>query len=199
MKIDFKTTAHQDEMASKLVSLAALQQFQAIGAGHHKIHRNDGWLPGAEHFFEGGAIVQSHDRKAKTLTVRLQFEGKRPVKLDRLARSTSDLYAIIGKLREKGVGFRCLDNQIDTTTKHGKLLLGVLAIIAEFEADIRHERQMEGIAKAKANGIKFGRQARLSPDDIAQMKARRKKGALIKDLQRDYKLSKAHVYRLLAA
>jgi DNA invertase Pin-like site-specific DNA recombinase len=74
-----------------------------------------------------------------------------------------------------------------------------IQVAAEFEADIRHERQMEGIAKAKANGVKFGRQARLSPDDIAQMKARRKKGALIKDLQRDYKLSKAHVYRLLAA
>ena len=118
-------------------------------------------------------------------------------KLDRLARSTSDLYGIIGKLKEKGVGFRCLDNQIDTTTKHGKLLLGVLAIIAEFETDIRHERQMEGIAKARANGVKFGRQARLTSDQVAEMKARRKKGALIKDLQRDYKLSKAHIYRLL--
>lgn len=120
-------------------------------------------------------------------------------KLDRLARSTSDLYAIVGKLKDKGVGFRCLDNkELDTTTKHGKLLLGILAIIAEFETDIRHERQMEGIAKAKANGVAFGRQPKLSEDKIAELRRRRAQGELIKDLMASYKLSKASVYRALA-
>jgi DNA invertase Pin-like site-specific DNA recombinase len=121
-------------------------------------------------------------------------------KLDRLARSTIDLYAILGRLREKGADFRCLDNpELDTTTKHGKLLVGILSLIAEFEVDIKKERQLDGIAMAKERGVKFGRQPTVTEEDIRQMKSRRKQGALIRELQVDYKLSKAHVYRLLAA
>lgn len=120
-------------------------------------------------------------------------------KLDRLARSTMDFYAIAGRLKDKGVGFRCLDNlQLDTTTKVGKLTMGLLALIAEFETSIRKERQLEGIAKAKENGVAFGRQAKLNDDQVAELRKRRKAGDLIKDLMRDYKLSKASVYRLLA-
>jgi DNA invertase Pin-like site-specific DNA recombinase len=119
-------------------------------------------------------------------------------KLDRLARSTSDLYAIIGKLKEKGVGFRCLDNRdLDTTTKSGKLLLGMLALIAEFEADIRKERQLEGIAKAKDRGVTFGRQPKLTEEQVDELRQRRKNGDLIRDLMAAYDLSKASVYRML--
>jgi DNA invertase Pin-like site-specific DNA recombinase len=119
-------------------------------------------------------------------------------KLDRLARSTGDLYAILGRLKEKGVGFRCLDNsEIDTTTKHGKLLLGVLALIADFESDIRHERQMEGIAKAKERGVAFGRQPKLSAAQISELRRRRGEGAERRDLMKAYGISKASFYRLL--
>lgn len=119
-------------------------------------------------------------------------------KLDRLARSTSDFYAIAGRLRDKGVGFRCLDNpDLDTTSKSGKLLLGILALIAEFEADIRRERQMEGIAKAKQRGVAFGRQPRLSDAQVDEMRGRRKDGELIRVLMESYGLSKSSVYRHL--
>ena len=74
-------------------------------------------------------------------------------KLDRLARSTADLYRMVTELGDKGVAFKVLDDPlVDTTSRTGKLVMGVLALIAEFEADIRKERQMEGIAKAKARG-----------------------------------------------
>ena len=77
-------------------------------------------------------------------------------KIDRLARSTSDLYRIISQLADKGVAFRVLDDpSIDTTSRTGKLVMGILALIAEFENDIRRERQMDGIAKAKERGIRF--------------------------------------------
>lgn len=119
-------------------------------------------------------------------------------KLDRLARSTEDLYATTRKLKDKGVGFRCVDTpELDTTTKSGKVLLGVLALIAEFEADIRHERQMEGIAKAKERGVAFGRQPKLTEEQVAELRQRRKDGELIKDLMSAYRLSKASVYRML--
>jgi DNA invertase Pin-like site-specific DNA recombinase len=70
-------------------------------------------------------------------------------KIDRLARSTSDLYRIVSELAEKGASFRVVDDpSIDTTSRTGKLM-GILALIAEFENDIRRVRQMDGIAKAK--------------------------------------------------
>jgi DNA invertase Pin-like site-specific DNA recombinase len=79
-------------------------------------------------------------------------------KIDRLARSTSDLYRIVSRLAEKGVEFRVIDDPaIDTSSRTGKLVMGILALIAEFENDIRHERQMDGIAKARDRGIRFGR------------------------------------------
>ena len=83
-------------------------------------------------------------------------------KIDRLARSTSDLYRIISELAEKGVSFRVVDDpSIDTSSRTGKLVLGILALIAEFENDIRRERQMDGIAKAHDRGVRFGRKPRL--------------------------------------
>jgi DNA invertase Pin-like site-specific DNA recombinase len=84
-------------------------------------------------------------------------------KIDRLARSTSDLYRIIATLADEGVSFRVIDDpSIDTTSRTGKLVMGILALIAEFENDIRRERQMDGIAKAKERGVRFGRKPLLS-------------------------------------
>lgn len=121
-------------------------------------------------------------------------------KLDRLARSTSDFYAILARLKDKSVGFRCLDNpELDTTSKHGKLMVGVLALIAEFESDIRKERQLEGIAKAKERGVAFGRQRVLSDKQVSELKTRRESGELIRDLMAAYGLSKASIYRILGA
>ena len=71
-------------------------------------------------------------------------------KMDRLARSTSDLYRVVPLLVEKGVSFKVIDDpSIDTSSRTGKLVMGILALIAEFENDIRRERQMDGIARAK--------------------------------------------------
>ncbi|AEJ01323.1 Resolvase domain-containing protein [Nitrosomonas sp. Is79A3] len=118
-------------------------------------------------------------------------------KLDRLARSTVDLHNILKQLNHKGVGFRVIDQSIDTTSPTGKLLFGILASIAEFETELRKERQMEGIKKAKENGIAFGRKSKLKDKQVEEMQQKRSEGILIKDLMATYKLSKASVYRLL--
>jgi DNA invertase Pin-like site-specific DNA recombinase len=118
-------------------------------------------------------------------------------KLDRLAHSTLDLHQIIDGLNKKQVGFKVLDQSIDTTTKEGKLMFSILASIAEFETELRKERQMEGIAKAKSKGIQFGRRAKLTDDQVVEMRQKRKDGFLIKELMAEYELSKASVYRLL--
>lgn len=79
-------------------------------------------------------------------------------RIDRLARSVTDLHRIVDRLRSKGVGFKALQSgDLDTTTSSGKLFLTILGGFAEFEAQIRRERQQEGIEKAKAAGRYRGR------------------------------------------
>jgi DNA invertase Pin-like site-specific DNA recombinase len=120
-------------------------------------------------------------------------------KIDRLARSTSDLYRIISELTEKGVAFEVVDDlSIDTTSRTGKLVMGILALIAEFENDIRRERQMDGIAKAKERGVHFGRKPELTAEKVAKIRALRKKGTTVPDIIRRVGLSKATIYRALA-
>ena len=120
-------------------------------------------------------------------------------KLDRLARSTSDLYRIISDLTAKGVAFRVLDDpSIDTTSRTGKLIMGILALIAEFENDIRRERQQDGINKAKAEGVRFGRKPELTPEVVAQIRALRAEGTTVPEIMRQTGLGKTSIYRALA-
>ncbi len=119
-------------------------------------------------------------------------------KLDRLARSTFHLTQIAEELKQKDVDLIVLDQNIDSSTPTGKLLFNVLASIAEFETEIRKERQMEGIAKAKEKGVQFGRKAKLQQDEINEMKRERDLGVKVADLMSKYSLSKASVYRMLA-
>ncbi len=120
-------------------------------------------------------------------------------KIDRIARSASDFHAIISQLTEKGVGFKALDDaEADTTSRSGKLLLGILALIAEFENDIRRERQMDGIAKAKANGVKFGRKRQVTDEVASSIAKMRDDGITVPEIMAKTGLSKASVYRALA-
>jgi len=119
-------------------------------------------------------------------------------KLDRLARSTLDLTVIADDLENRGIDLVVLDQAIDTSTPTGKLLFNMLGSIAEFENAIRKERQVDGIARAKEIGVKFGAKAKLSPEQVDEMKKKRIDGVLIKELMNEYNLSKASVYRLLA-
>ncbi len=118
-------------------------------------------------------------------------------KLDRLARSTFHLTQIAEELRTLGVELIVIDQNIDTSTPTGKLLFNMLGSIAEFETAIRRERQLEGISKAKENGVKFGAKAKLNPRQISQLQLDRKDGILIKDLVTKYNLSKDSIYRML--
>ena len=73
----------------------------------------------------------------------------------------------------------------------------MLATIAQFETEIRAERQMDGIKKAKANGIVFGRVKTLTSDQVIELKSKRQSGILIKDLMAEYKLSQKSIYNYL--
>src|SRR6476620_4102610 len=102
------------------------------------------------------------------------------------------------KLAEKGVAFKVTDDPtIDTTSRTGKLVMGILALIAEFENDIRRERQQDGINKAKAEGVRFGPKPLLTLEVVQKIKELRSDGATVAELMRRTKLSKASVYRAL--
>lgn len=116
-------------------------------------------------------------------------------RLDRLARSGSDLQNIVTRLNAKGVGFRCLQQgAVDTTTGMGKLVLGILGAVAEFEADIRRERQMEGIAKAKDAGVYRGRKPSV---DVSAVQALRAAGKGPAQIAKELGIGRTSVYRAL--
>jgi DNA invertase Pin-like site-specific DNA recombinase len=119
-------------------------------------------------------------------------------KIDRLARSTSDLYRIVSELAEKGFSFKVVDDpSIDTTSRTGKLVMGILALIAEFENDIRRERQMDGIAKAKDRGVKFGRKRELTGERVKEIRALREAGETVPAITKRTGFIKTSVYRAL--
>lgn len=121
-------------------------------------------------------------------------------RIDRLARSAEDLLRIARELEEKQVTLRVLDQSIDTKDAAGRAFLGMLAVFAEFETNIRKERQMDGIAKAKAKGTKFGRKAALTPEMIATIKKlREQQNKTVPQIIAETGLSKASVYRALSA
>lgn len=120
-------------------------------------------------------------------------------KIDRLARSTADLYRIVSQLADKGAEFKVIDDPlIDTTSRTGKLVMGILALIAEFENDIRRERQMDGIKKARERGVKFGRKSLLTDDTVGEIKNLRDAGTTVPEIIRRTGLSKASIYRALS-
>jgi len=117
-------------------------------------------------------------------------------KLDRFARSARDLHNLLGDLDQKGVGFRCLDQAIDTTSSTGRLTLSILGAVSEFELAIRSERQREGIAAAQAKGTYQKRQSQIDFVELRKLKARGLKPGEIAPIM---KISRASVYRALAA
>lgn len=119
-------------------------------------------------------------------------------KLDRLARSTFHLTQIADRLKEKKVELLVIDQALDTRTSTGRLLFNMLGAIAEFETEIRKERQRDGISKAKEQGVKFGAKPKLTPQSLEQLKEDRVSGLLITDLMTKYRISKTSVYRALA-
>ncbi|CAH2394520.1 Recombinase [Mesorhizobium ventifaucium] len=128
-------------------------------------------------------------RKGDTLVV---------TKVDRLARSAAHLHQIVEDLDKRGVGFRVLnDPSLDTTKPHGKLMFGVLASIAEFETALRKERQMEGIAKAKARGDHLGRPKTVTQEIEQRVRDMRAEGASLRAIAAAVGYSTATVQSVL--
>ena len=120
-------------------------------------------------------------------------------RLDRLARSTRDLLNVLGALADKGAMFRSLaDPWADTTTPHGRLMLTVLAGLAEFERELIRARTGEGRARAKAEGRKMGRPYKLTPHQQREARQRRDEGESLSAIARSYNVPHATISRVCA-
>src|SRR3974390_2999810 len=115
-------------------------------------------------------------------------------RIDRLARSIGDLQHIVRTVRARGASLKATEQPIDTSTAAGKCFLDMLGVFAEFETNLRRERQLEGIAKAKAAGVYKGRPPSIEASRVRELKCQ---GMRPSDIAKALKIGRASVYRIL--
>jgi DNA invertase Pin-like site-specific DNA recombinase len=118
-------------------------------------------------------------------------------RLDRLARSMDDLSGIVRELQEKGVALKATEQPVDTSNAAGKAFFQMLGVFAEFETNLRRERQMEGIAKAKAAGVYKGRKPSIDVDEVRRL--RKDEGMGATEIAKHLGIARTSVYRVLQA
>src|SRR5262249_45373323 len=132
------------------------------------------------------ALLLEFLRRGDTLVV---------TRVDRLARSIKDLQDIVHLLKERGVTLRATEQPINTQSASGKAFLDMLGVFAELETNLRRERQLEGIAAAKARGVYRGRKPSIDPTEIHRLRTEEHLGATA--IARRLGIGRASVYRAL--
>ena len=117
-------------------------------------------------------------------------------RLDRLGRNAMDVRATVEKLESENVRVHCLAlGGVDLTSAAGKMTMGVINAVAEFERDLLIERTQAGLKRAKAEGKTLGRPTALSPEQHDEIKARRSQGASLGVLAKQFQVSRAAIQR----
>ncbi len=150
----------------------------------------------------GCGMVRQEQRSGTTLAGRpelnniLDFihKGETLVvtRIDRLARSMQDLQTIVARLKEKGAHLAATEQPVDTSTAAGKAFFDMLGVFAEFETNLRRERQAEGIKAAKGKGVYRGRKPKI---DMVAISERLADGATPTEIAREMGVSRGTVYK----
>jgi DNA invertase Pin-like site-specific DNA recombinase len=120
-------------------------------------------------------------------------------RIDRLARSTFDLFAIVKQIVDAGAQFRSLaEPWADTGTSTGRLMIAVLGGLADVERDLIRTRTAEGRSRAQKRGQHMGRSPKLTPQQQKEARRRRAEGATLAELARSYGVGKSTISRLTA-
>jgi DNA invertase Pin-like site-specific DNA recombinase len=143
-----------------------------------------------------GASTEGREELATLLQFLREGDVLVITRIDRLARNMRDLQNIVHDLKQRGVALKATEQPIDTSTAAGKCFLDMLGVFAEFETNLRRERQLEGVARAKANGIYAGR-GRPASVDVAQVRALKAQGMGTSKIARELGIGRASVYRAL--
>ncbi len=148
---------------------------------------------------KSGTTTKGRDQLDTVLKMVDQGEKLVVWKLDRLARNMKDLSDIMETLRDKGASLEILDQKIDTSTASGKAFLQMLGVFAEFETNLRKERQTAGIQRAKAQGVYKGRKPTLNSQQRSEIRSKRSNGMNPTQLSKAYGVSRATIYNVLKA
>lgn len=156
-------------------------------------------LKDCDKVFEEHASGIDANRPALAECLRYLREGDVLVitRIDRLARSSLHLCVIAEKLQREHIDLVVLDQAIDTTTTTGRLLFNMLGAIAQFETEIRAERQREGIRKAKERGVYCGASKKLTPADVETIAREWGSGVSRAALARRYHVDPVTIWRYL--
>lgn len=147
-------------------------------------------------FEEKRSGVKRTGREQLELALKVLTEGDTLVvtRLDRLGRSLRDLANIAHEIEASGAHLRVVEQSVDTGTSAGRAFFGMLAVFAQFETDVRRERQAEGIARAKKAGVYTGGKARIDRNEVARLTADGRGPAAV---ARALGVSRMSVYRIL--
>lgn len=153
----------------------------------------------------GCGMVRQEQRSGATLEGRSELKtildfihpGETLVvtRIDRLARSMHDLQTIVTKLKEKGAHLAATEQPVDTSTAAGKAFFDMLGVFAEFETNLRRERQAEGIKAAKRRGVYRGRPPKI---DSTAIQTKLGAGLSPTDIAREMGISRGTVYKAKA-
>ena len=152
---------------------------------------------GVEKIFEekvSGTSTQGRDKLRECLDFVREGDELVITRIDRLARSVLDLQLIIKELTDKGVSLTATEQPISTKDATSKCFLDMLGVFAELETNLRKERQLEGIAKAKEKGVYKGGKSKI---DVERIKTLKKEGMGATKIARELNIHRDSVYRLL--
>lgn len=141
-----------------------------------------------------GTSTQGRDKLKECLDFVREGDELVITRIDRLARSVLDLQLIIKELNDKGVSLTATEQPISTKDATSKCFLDMLGVFAELETNLRKERQLEGIAKAKEKGVYKGGKSKI---DIKQIKQLKGEGLGATAIARKLNIHRDSVYRLL--
>jgi putative DNA-invertase from lambdoid prophage Rac len=118
-------------------------------------------------------------------------------KLDRLGRNAMDVRSTVDNLAQEGVKVHCLAlGGVDLTSAAGKMTMGVIAAVAEFERDLLVERTQAGLSRAKAEGKTLGRPSSLTAEQHVAIRSKRSQGLSLGALAAEYGVSRAAIQRV---
>lgn len=175
--------------------------YARVSTGHQTLDQQTDALTaaGAERLFTDTMSGTRDDRPGLAALLDYVREGDTIIvwRLDRLGRSMAQVLRTVETLRDRGVALRSIHDGIDSSTSTGRMMIGILASLAEYERELINERAAAAREAARARGRQTGRPRALDDDQARQLRALHAGGESVADLCRSFGVSRATAYRVL--
>lgn len=151
-------------------------------------------------FMEKKSGIQSANREELQNALDFVRNGDTLIvtRLDRCSRNVRDLFQVLETLNKKDVAFKATEQEIDTSTSAGRLMIGLLSIVSAFETDLRAERQADGIASAKKRGVKFGSKPVFDDTKVVQALEMQNTGMINQEIADSFGIARSTLLRYIA-